>query len=84
MAEKDKIIECDNINPAHYRHGSMEVIDIMIDQLSADEFKGFCKGLIIKYLLRADFKNGMEDYKKAQWYMNKMIEVMEERDLEVL
>ena len=73
MAEKDK----DNINPEHYKHGKTEVIDIMIDQLSPEEFKGFCKGLIIKYLCRADHKNGLEDYKKAQWYLNKLIEVMD-------
>ena len=67
----------DNINPEHYKAGKIEVIEIMKDQLSAEEFKGFCKGLIIKYLCRADRKNGLEDYKKAQWYLNKLIEVME-------
>ena len=71
MAEKD------NINPAHYKQGNIEVIDIMIDQLSPEEFKGFCKGLIVKYLFRADHKNQLEDYKKAQWYLNKLIEVMD-------
>lgn len=71
----------DNINPEHYKKGKMEVIDIMIDQLSPEEFKGFCKGLIIKYLCRADHKNGLEDYKKAQWYMNKLVEVMEDEVL---
>lgn len=70
MAEKD------NINPQHYRAGKIEVIDIMEDQLSPEEFKGFCKGLILKYLCRADHKNGLEDYKKAQWYMNKLVEVL--------
>lgn len=66
----------DNINPQHYKAGKIEVIDIMRDQLSPEEFKGFCKGLIIKYLCRADHKNGLEDYQKAQWYLNKLIEVM--------
>lgn len=72
-----KEVEKDNINPEHYKKGKLEVIDIMTDQLSKEEFKGFCKGLIIKYLCRADHKNGLEDYKKAQWYLNKLIEVME-------
>lgn len=66
----------DNINPTHYKKGAIEVIDIMRDQLSPEEFKGFCKGLVIKYLCRADHKNGLEDYKKAQWYLNKLVEVM--------
>ena len=67
----------DNINPQHYKHGKIEVINIMQDQLSKEEFKGFCKGLIIKYLCRADYKNKLEDYKKAQWYLNKLIETLE-------
>ena len=67
----------DNINPQHYKHGKIEVIDIMKDQLSPEEFKGFCKGLILKYLCRADHKNHLEDYKKDQWYLNKLIEEME-------
>lgn len=67
----------DNINPQHYKHGKIEVINIMQDQLSAEEFKGFCKGLIIKYLCRADYKNKLEDYKKAQWYLNKLIKTLE-------
>lgn len=71
----------DNINPEHYKCGKIEVIDIMRDQLSKEEFKGFCKGLIIKYICRADHKNGLEDYKKAQWYLNKLIEVLEDEVL---
>ncbi len=83
MAEKDNQIK-DNINPEHYKKGKQEVIDIMIDQLSPEEFKGFCKGLIIKYLCRADYKNGLEDYKKAQWYLNKLVEVMDKWNSAVL
>lgn len=75
MAEKDNImVEKDNINPMHYKCGNIEVIDIMKDQLSKEEFKGFCKGLIIKYLCRADHKNGLEDYKKAKRYLDKLVE----------
>ena len=66
----------DNINPNHYKAGQIEVIDIMKDQLSEEEFKGFCKGLIIKYLCRADHKNGLEDYKKAQWYMDCLVKYL--------
>lgn len=66
-----------NINPNHYKNGKMDAIDIMKASLTNEEFKGFCKGLIIKYIYRADHKNGLEDYKKAQWYMNKLVEVLE-------
>lgn len=70
----------DNINPTHYKHGKIECINILWDQLSKEEFKGFCKGLIIKYLCRADYKNGTEDYKKAEWYMKKLVERCDKND----
>lgn len=65
------------INPAHYRKGGLEVIDVLETKLSHEEFKGFCKGLAIKYLLRADDKNGLEDYEKAQWYINRLVKKLE-------
>ena len=68
----------DNVNPSHYKRGKIEVIDIIKDQLNKDQFKGFCKGLIIKYMCRADYKNGLEDYKKAQWYLNYLIKTGED------
>lgn len=70
----------DNINPSHYKKGKIEVIDIMKDQLSSEQFKGFCKGLILKYICRADHKNGLEDYKKAQWYLNCLINTIGEEE----
>lgn len=55
----------------------METLDI-IDNFSTDEeFVGFLKGNIIKYLHRYPHKNGMEDLKKAEWYLKKLIEVIE-------
>lgn len=70
------------ITPKHYKNGKMEAIVIMQNSMSEEEFKGFLKGLIIKYLYRADSKNGLEDYKKAQWYMNKLVKVMEKNQHE--
>lgn len=69
-----------NINPEHYRGGGLEAIDVMKAKLSPEELKGFCKGLVIKYLFRADMKNGLEDYKKAQWYLNYLVKELEERE----
>lgn len=34
----------------------------------------FIEGSILKYLLRYKKKNGLEDLKKAQWYLNFLIE----------
>lgn len=47
--------------------------------LTREEFKGFCKGLITKYLIRADYKNGVEDLKKAEWYLKYLIKEEEKK-----
>lgn len=61
--------------PTHYTTGQHEVIDILEDKLTRDEFKGFLKGNILKYIFRSDKKeNEIEDLKKAQWYLNRLIE----------
>ena len=62
------------VSPDHYKVGGMEVIDIWKAKLTKEEFKGACKANIIKYVLRADYKRGVEDYKKAQVYLQWLIE----------
>lgn len=64
------------VNPDHYKKGGLEVIDILAAKLTAEEFKGFCKGNIIKYVTRANYKNGVEDIKKARTYCDFLIEFM--------
>ena len=58
----------DNINPTHYKAGGVETIDFLRAKLTPEEFAGFCKGNVIKYLSRAELKGGSEDYRKAAWY----------------
>lgn len=70
----DKI---DNINPSHYTQGGIETIDYLEAKLSDDEFNGFLKGNVLKYVSREAQKNGVEDLKKAKWYLNKLIEKRE-------
>lgn len=56
----------------HYREGfgeQIEVLDILKDKLTPEQFIGFCLGNIIKYALRANFKNQMEkDIYKVEDY----------------
>lgn len=68
----------DPINhPNHYTHGGIECIDYLKAKLTDSEFTGFLKGNIIKYLSRAELKNGVEDYKKAKWYLDELIKMKE-------
>lgn len=65
-------------HPAHYNAGDIECIDaIRAATMKLDGFYGFCTGNAIKYLWRWRFKNGVEDLKKAKWYIDHMIERLE-------
>lgn len=68
----------DAINPDHYKQGGIETIDIMQAKLSPEGFKGYLTGNVIKYISRYDHKNGLEDLKKAEWYLKKLIGVVSE------
>ena len=67
----------DNVNhPAHYcQYGGMECIDEMVAIFGKTATMHFCLLNVWKYRKRAVFKNGEEDMKKADWYMNKYIEL---------
>ena len=58
----------DAINPNHYKQGNIEVIDFIFDQKLT-----YVEGNVIKYVSRYKFKNGLEDLKKSQWYLNKLM-----------
>jgi len=75
-----KIKSMDNVNhPAHYGQGKIECIEYIQDFLTHDEFVGYLRGNIAKYLHRWRYKNGLEDLHKAQWYLNLLVQVQEER-----
>ena len=65
----------DNVNqPAHYTSGSIECIDAIRAALTPEEFRGFCKGNVIKYTWRERIKGGDESLKKAEWYLKRLTE----------
>lgn len=67
----------DRINsPKHYTAGGIETIDFMRAKLSPEQFEGYLLGTAIKYLSRARFKKQKkDDYKKAKWFVDKLVEV---------
>lgn len=65
-------------HPTHYTVGGIETIDYLQAKLSPEEFRGMLRGNALKYLSRAGHKlDALEDYKKAQWYLAKLISLME-------
>jgi len=67
----------DRINPDHYKTGGIETIEFIKAKLSPEAFQGYLTGNIFKYVSRYNHKNGLEDLKKAQWYLNRLIQEME-------
>ena len=61
--------------PMHYAAGSVECIDAIEAQLTPEEFRGYLKGNIAKYIWRERKKGGKESLKKAKWYLNKLIDL---------
>lgn len=63
--------------PRHYTAGDIECIDALKAALTAEEFRGFLKGNIIKYTWRERFKDGFTSMQKALWYTKRLIREME-------
>lgn len=74
------VTEHDPVNrPSHYTDGSIECIDAIKASMSTEAFLGFLKGNVQKYMWRYEKKVApVEDLKKAQWYLSKLIEEQEQ------
>lgn len=69
-----KAVEMVN-SPSHYNIGNIETIDYLESLNIAEDF---CCGNAIKYLSRYKHKNSpLEDVKKAQWYVNRLVQILE-------
>ena len=64
----------DKINPSYYRK-NIEVTDFILEY-----DMGFAEGNVVKYVTRYKDKNGVEELKKARWYLNKIIEIEEKNE----
>lgn len=59
--------------PEHYTSGSVECIDAIKSALSLEEYRGYLKGNIMKYIFRERLKNKDEDIRKGSQYMEWLI-----------
>lgn len=60
----------DTVNhPAHYTQGAIECIDYILDKKM-----DYLEGNVVKYITRYKDKNGVEDLKKARWYIDRLIQ----------
>ena len=78
--ESKEEIKEDVVNkPKHYNQGGIECIDAIESMLTYEEFVGYLRGNSLKYRWRFRYKNGIEDLRKAEWYENKLLEILEEK-----
>lgn len=67
-------------HPTHYETGKFECIEVMVETQGVEAVQDFCICNAFKYLYRHNRKNGVEDVKKAQWYINKYLELEAQND----
>ena len=64
----------DLVNPSHYKpEGGVECIDLIRQNLTRDQFIGYLAGNNQKYIFRWQQKGGLEDLRKANWYLDRLI-----------
>lgn len=67
----------DSVNhPTHYETGEFECIDVMIETQGVDAVKSFCVCNALKYIYRHKEKGGDEDLRKAEWYLKKYFDLV--------
>lgn len=76
MAYVDKydIQKEDMVNhPPHYKQGDVECIDAIKAALTEEEWRGYLKGNVMKYIWRERHKGGAESVAKAQFYLDRLL-----------
>jgi hypothetical protein len=62
-------------NPPHYNKGGIECIDAIMEAVKdLQGIEAVCVANVIKYTWRWKQKNGIEDLKKAKWYLEWLID----------
>lgn len=70
--------EAREIGPKHYKGLGYEPWDIMYSNFTNEEFEGYLRGNVVKYILRYPSKGGVDDLRKARHYIDRLIELKEE------
>lgn len=81
VAKENTIMNDNVLHPAHYNQSGIECIEAIKDAtVGKTGIEAFCVGNAIKYLWRYEKKNGLEDVKKAQFYINRLIQELEQNN----
>ena len=83
MTDEQKLNDLwDAVNsPDHYNQTGMETIHVIRNCMDTNEFQGYLKGNILKYVARHNHKGmPLKDILKAQWYMSWLVEELTEKE----
>ena len=74
--KEDKKYGDDVESPFHYNKGSIECIDAIEAASSREEFEGYLRSNVLKYVWRFRYKDNIKDLRKARWYLDKLISIL--------
>lgn len=78
-SHKQRVIDMVN-NPRHYTVGGYESLDVIKAKLSPEEYRGFCKGNVLKYVMRSNYKGHHDqDCDKALFYAKELSNALESK-----
>ena len=59
-------------SPVHYNKGSIECIEAIEASSTKEEYEGYLRNNVLKYVWRFRYKDNIKDLRKARWYMDKL------------
>lgn len=65
---KDRVTE-----PPHYKNLAIDTLELMSVNFSDEAYMGFLEGNVLKYVMRYKMKSGVQDLRKAQYYLDLLI-----------
>ena len=71
---EDKTYGDDVDSPFHYNNGNIECIDAIKAASTKEEFEGYVRANVLKYVWRFRYKDKIKDLRKARWYLDKLID----------
>ena len=60
-------------SPVHYNKGSIECIEAIEASSTKEEYEGYLRNNVLKYVWRFRYKDNIKDLRKARWYLDKLI-----------
>jgi len=74
--KEDKEYGDDVESPFHYNKGSIECVDAIEAASTKVEFEGYLRANVLKYVWRFRYKDNIKDLRKARWYLDKLISIL--------